>query len=198
MFSILLEAVLKTGRKMNMRTNSCGGAHAFKLDMLLKLVEVKGLDGRSSLLHFVVQEVIKSEGTVKALDSSLKGIRNLSSELVNVKRSADIAYGVLRSDASKLYQGIKNIEELLLLSEESGSCGDQWLQFREMMARFLGTAAGEIASIETQESSTVSALEEVAEHFRGDSAEEGHTLRIFVIVRDFLSILDKVCNEMGD
>ncbi|KFK31305.1 hypothetical protein AALP_AA6G095600 [Arabis alpina] len=194
MFSILLDVILKTGRKMNIITNSCGAsAHAFKLDTLLKLAEVKGLDGRSSLLHFVVQEVIKSEGTVKAFE----GIRNLSSELVNVKRSADIAFGALRNDILKLYRGIKNIEELLLLSEESGSRGDQWLMFMERMDRFVATAAGEIARIEAQESSTVSALEEVAEHFHGDFAEEGHTLRIFMIVRDFLSVLDKVCSEMG-
>ncbi|CAH2044798.1 unnamed protein product [Thlaspi arvense] len=195
MFSRLVEAILKTGNKMIVRTNSRGDDHASKLDTLLKLVEVKGLDGRSSLLHFVVQEMIKSEGAAKALDR----IRNLSSELANVKKSADIEYGVLSRNVSKLCQGIKNIGELLLLSEESGSSGDQWLKFEEKMARFLETAAEEIQMIKTQESLTVCAVEEVTEQFHGDSSKEGHnTLRIFVIVRDFLSILDEVCNEMGD
>ncbi|XP_010442256.1 PREDICTED: formin-like protein 9 [Camelina sativa] len=195
MFSILLDAVLKTGNKMNVRTNHCADdAHDFKLDTLLKLVDVKGLDGRSSLLHFVVQEMIKSEGSVRALE----GISNLNSELSNVKKSADIEYGVLRSNVSKLCQGLKNIEELLLLSEESGSSGDQWLKFRERMARFLKAAAEEIVKIKIRESSTLSALEEVTEQFHGDSSKEGHTMRIFMIVRDFLSVLDNVCHEMGD
>lgn len=194
MFSILLEAILKTGNKMNVRTNHCGDAHAFKLDTLFKLADVKGVDGRSSLLHFVVQEMMKSEGTARALE----GIRNLNSELGNVKKAADIEYGVLRSNVSKLCQGIKNIEELLLLSEECGSSGDQWLTFREKMARFLKTAAEEIVKIKIRESSTLSALEEVTEQYHGDSSKEGHTMRIFMIVRDFLSVLDKVCNQMGD
>jgi len=194
MFSILLEAILTTGSKMSVRTNRCGDADAFKLDTLLKLVDVKGLDGRSSLLHFVVQEMIKSEGSVRALE----GIRNLSSELSNVKKSADIEYGVVRSNVLMLCQGLKNIEALLLLSEESGSNGDQWLKFKERMARFLKTAAEEIVKIKIRESSTLSALEEVTEQFHGDASKEGHTMRIFMIVRDFLSVLDQVCKEMGD
>ncbi|KAL9813605.1 Formin-like protein 9 [Arabidopsis thaliana] len=194
MFSILLEAILKTGNMMSVRTNRCGDADAFKLDTLLKLVDVKGLDGRSSLLHFVVQEMMKSEGSVRALE----GIRNLNTELSNVKKSADIEYGVLRSNVSRICQGLKNIEALLLLSEESGSYGDQWLKFKERMARFLKTAAEEIVKIKIRESSTLSALEEVTEQFHGDASKEGHTMRIFMIVRDFLSVLDQVCKEMGD
>ncbi|KAL1198437.1 Formin-like protein 9 [Cardamine amara subsp. amara] len=190
MFSVLVEAILKTGSKMNVITNRCGDTDAFKLDMLLKLVVVKGLDG-SSLLQFVVQELVKSEGSI------LEGIRNLNSELSNVKKSADIEYDVLRSDVLKLCQRIKMIEELLQLSQESGSCGDQWLKFRERMARFLKTAAEEIVKIKIRECSTLSALEEVTEQFHGDASNEGHTLRIFMIVRDFLSVLDKVFNEMG-
>lgn len=195
MFSILVEAILKTGNKMSVRTHRFGDAHAFKLDTLLKLAEVKGLDGRNSLLHFVVQEMIKSEGAAKALGC----IRNLNSELANVKKSAEIEFGVLRSDVSRLYQGIKNVEELLILSEVSGRSGDnKWMEFGERMTRFLKTAGEEIQTVKTQEISTLSALEKVTEQFHGDSYKEGHTLRSFMVVRDFLSILDSVCNEMGD
>ncbi|KAF8105657.1 hypothetical protein N665_0157s0222 [Sinapis alba] len=190
-FSRLLEAILKTGNKMSVGTNS----HAFKFDTLLKLAEVKGLDGRSTVLHFVVQEMIKSEGSVKALDL----LRNLSSEMETVKKSADIEYGVLANGVLKLCQGIKNIKELLILSEESGCSGDQWLKFEAKMARFLETAAEGILKIKAQEISTLSALEEVTELFHGGSSkEEGHTLRVFMAVRDFLSTLEEVCNEMGD
>lgn len=185
MFSVLVEAILKTASKMNL------DADPFKLDTLLKLVEVKGLDGRSSLLQFVVQELVKSEGSI------LEGIRNLNSELSNVKKSAEIEYDVLRSDVLKLCQRIKKIEELLQLSEECGSSGDQWLKFREKMAGFLKTAAEEIVKIKIRECSTLSALEEVTEQFHGDASNEGHTLRVFMIARDFLFVLDKVCNGMG-
>ncbi|XP_022874147.1 uncharacterized protein LOC111392968 [Olea europaea var. sylvestris] len=61
LFLKLLEAVLKTGNRMNDGTYR-GGAQAFKLDTLLKLADVKGKDGKTTLLHFVVQEIIRSEG----------------------------------------------------------------------------------------------------------------------------------------
>ncbi|OAY67153.1 Formin-like protein 1 [Ananas comosus] len=69
LFLKLLEAVLKTGNRMNVGTNR-GDAHAFKLDTLLKLVDVKGTDGKTTLLHFVVQEIIRSEGSRLASASS--------------------------------------------------------------------------------------------------------------------------------
>lgn len=60
-FTKLLEAVLKTGNRLNMGTFR-GDAKAFKLDTLLKLADVKGVDGKTTLLHFVIQEIIKAEG----------------------------------------------------------------------------------------------------------------------------------------
>lgn len=60
-FTKLLEVVLKTGNRLNMGTFR-GEAKAFKLDTLLKLADVKGVDGKTTLLHFVIQEIIKAEG----------------------------------------------------------------------------------------------------------------------------------------
>ncbi|KAG0556792.1 hypothetical protein KC19_11G079200 [Ceratodon purpureus] len=60
-FTKLLEAVLKTGNRLNTGTFR-GDAKAFKLDTLLKLADVKGVDGKTTLLHFVIQEIIKAEG----------------------------------------------------------------------------------------------------------------------------------------
>lgn len=59
-FRKLLEAVLKTGNRLNMGTYR-GNAQAFKLDNLLKLADVKGVDNKTTLLHFVIQEIEKSE-----------------------------------------------------------------------------------------------------------------------------------------
>lgn len=65
------------------------------------------------------------------------------------------------------------------------------------MTKFLETAVKETKKIETEDGSTLFAVKEITETFHGDSAkEEAQLLRVFVIVRDFMSILDKVCNEM--
>ncbi|KAK6777760.1 hypothetical protein RDI58_024478 [Solanum bulbocastanum] len=42
----------------------CGGAQAFKINTLLKLSDVKGIDEKTELIHFVVQEIIRSEDKV--------------------------------------------------------------------------------------------------------------------------------------
>ena len=61
LFLKLLEAILKTGNQMNSGTY-CTSAQAFNLNTLLKLADVKGTDGKTTLVHFVVQEIIRSKG----------------------------------------------------------------------------------------------------------------------------------------
>lgn len=60
-FVKLLEAVLKTGNRLNMGTYR-GDAQAFKLETLLRLADIKGTDQKTSLLQFVIQEIIRAEG----------------------------------------------------------------------------------------------------------------------------------------
>lgn len=60
-FVKLLEAVLKTGNRLNMGTYR-GDAQAFKLETLLRLADIKGTDQKTSLLQFVIREIIRAEG----------------------------------------------------------------------------------------------------------------------------------------
>lgn len=184
----LVGAVLETGMKS-------GNAHAFKLEVLLELVDIKLLDGRTSILHSVVHNISRSEGI-----KGLQVVRNLSSVLDDVKKSAEMDYGVLRNDVAKLYQGVQKISEVLLLCEETVHNEEHhWWKFRESMTRFLETAAEEIKKIEREEGSTLFAVKKITEYFHVDSAkEEAQLLKVFVIVRDFLNILDGVCKKMEE
>lgn len=212
MFLKLLEAVLKTGNRMNVGTNR-GDAHAFKLDTLLKLADVKGADGKTTLLHFVVQEIIRTEGArlsgthqgsnptlnedAKCRKLGLQVVSGLSSELGNVKKSAAMDSDVLSSDVNKLFRGIGNIREIVRLIETSGS-GENSKKFSETMNKFTKMAEEEIIRIQAQESVAMSLVKEITEYFHGDSAkEEAHPFRIFMVVRDFLAVLDRVCREVG-
>ncbi|CAN6894758.1 unnamed protein product [Brassica oleracea] len=170
----LIEVVLETGTKSV-------NAQDFKLEALL--------DGSTTLLHSVVENIIDSEG-IKVLQV----VRDLGLALVDVKKTAELDYGVLRSEVSKLYQGVQRVKEVLLLSDdEEQECGE----FKETVTKFLETAVEEAKKIETEDGPTLLAVKEITEMFHGDSAkEEAQLLRVFLIVRDFMSILDKVCKEM--
>jgi len=122
LFLKLLEAVLRAGNRMNVGTNR-GEARAFKLDTLLKLVDVKGTDGKTTLLHFVVQEIIRSEGTdsntkVESNPTFNEGVfkkqglqivSGLSRELSHIKKAAGMDADVLRGYVSKLEMGLQKI-----------------------------------------------------------------------------------------
>ncbi|KAI3760311.1 hypothetical protein L1987_50705 [Smallanthus sonchifolius] len=197
MFLKLLEAVLKTGNRMNIGTNR-GDAQAFKLDTLLKLIDVKGADGKTTLLHFVVQEITRTEGTrltnptnqTTKPANGLQTISNLCSDLSNVKNAAAMDAEVLKGDVVRLSKGIANTINVVKLMEST--------KFSDSMSRFLMTAQQEVIKIQVQESETLCLVKEITEYFHGNSAkEEANPLRIFMVVRDFLTVLDMVCKEVG-
>ncbi|KAM1400381.1 hypothetical protein TB2_026994 [Malus domestica] len=210
LFLKLLEAVLKTGNRMNVGTNR-GDAKSFKLDTLLKLVDVKATDGKTTLLHFVVQEIIKSEGEV--VDSTnddaknmpaktkedgfrkqgLQMVAGLGRDLSNLKKVAGMDSDVLSSYLSKLEMGLEKVK-LVLQYEKPDMEG----KFFNSMKVFLKEAKDEILRVKADERKALFLVKEVTEYFHGDTAkEEAHPFRIFMIVRDFLNILDQVCKEVG-
>ncbi|KAG6469116.1 formin-like protein 8 [Zingiber officinale] len=208
-FLKLLEAVLRTGNRMNVGTNR-GEAKAFKLDTLLKLADVKGTDGKTTLLHFVVQEIIRSEGSgtepttenqsnnlgeEQFRKQGLKVVAGLSKELGNVRRAAGMDSDVLSGYVLKLEAGLEKIKSVIQLEK---SC-TQGLKFFEMMKIFLVEAEKEIDRVKVKEKTVMNSVKETTEYFHGDAAkEEAHPLRIFMVVRDFLSVLDNVCKEVGN
>ncbi|KAL2661301.1 hypothetical protein AAZV13_03G194200 [Glycine max] len=212
-FLKLLEAVLKTGNRMNVGTIR-GGARAFKLNALLKLADVKGTDGKTTLLHFFVKEIVRSEG-IKASERimgqksenrteeekeenykriGLELVSDLSAELCNVKKTATIDLDVLASSISNLSSGVANMQNLVkgLLCEDEKS-----ESFVISMKWFLNYAERKVQDLQGCEGRVMARVKEITEYFHGDeSKEESNPLRIFVIVRDFLEMVDNVCNEL--
>jgi len=198
---------------MNVGTTR-GGARAFKLDALLKLADVKGTDGKTTLLHFFVQEIVRSEGS-KASKSmmgqksesrteeekeedyrrmGLKLVSGLSAELCNVKKTATIDLKVLASSVSNLSNGLAKIQKLvkgLLCEDEKNK------SFVISMKWFVNYAERKVEELHGDEERVMGRVKEVTEYFHGDVCEEqSNPLQIFVIVRDFLEMVNNVCNEL--
>ncbi|KAK8633658.1 hypothetical protein V6N13_014500 [Hibiscus sabdariffa] len=165
-FSMLEEAC----KRMNVGTIR-GGARAFKLDALLKLADVKGTDGKTTLLHFIVQEIVRPEG-IRVSDGSMGKInqRNksrkteekeedyrrmgldlvsgLSTELHHVKKTATVDLDVLASCVSNLSDVKAKLQHLvrveLSTDEKSGN-------FVRSMNSFLDYAEKNLKELEEDE-----------------------------------------------
>ena len=193
-----------TGNRMNVGTNR-GEAKAFKLDTLLKLVDIKGVDGKTTLLHFVVQEITRSEVTVDETTfhgnkdgfrkQGLQVVAGLSRDLANVKKSAGMDSDVLSGYVTKLETGLDKLRSFI--KTETTTTTSTPGKFFDSMKAFLKDAEEEIRKVKGEERKAMSMVKEVTEYFHGDAAkEEAHPLRIFMVVRDFLGVLDNVCKEV--
>ncbi|GKF77151.1 formin-like protein 5, partial [Tanacetum coccineum] len=142
----------------------------FKLDTLLKLSDVKGIDGKTTLLHFVVQEIIRSEGIkaarttresksfktedlLKESSSSsqeteeryrtlgLTVVSGLSSELENVKKAAIVEADGLTSVVSRLGRALVKACDFLKTDLKKMEDGDE---FQRVFVNFVKNAEKEI------------------------------------------------------
>ncbi|KAF0905196.1 hypothetical protein E2562_000986 [Oryza meyeriana var. granulata] len=223
LFLKLLEAVLKTGNRMNVGTFR-GGAQAFRLDTLLKLSDVKGIDGKTTLLHFVVQEIIRSEGVraeraAKEQNSSvssvktdeltddnneqtedgykqlgLKVVSSLGDELQNVRKAAILDADQLTMSVASLGHKLVKTNEFLNTSMKSL---DEDSGFHCKLKHFVEQSQADITFLLEEEKKIRSLVKTTVDYFHG-SAGKDEGLRLFVIVRDFLALLNKVCKEVKE
>nr|KYP36411.1 Formin-like protein 8 [Cajanus cajan] len=228
LFVKLLEAVLKAGNRMNAGT-ARGNAQAFNLASLRKLSDVKSTNGKTTLLHFVVEEVVRSEGKRVALNrngslssSSSRGsssngnyennaasneliereyvtlglpiVGGISSEFSNVKKAAQIDYRNLDGSISALSTRLVGIQELDSL------CGNgEGGYFVKEMDHFLGNAEEELKLVREKQTSVLQLIKKTTQYYQGGASKgtAEDNLQLFVIVKDFLGMVDHACIEIA-
>ncbi|XP_061360806.1 formin-like protein 8 [Gastrolobium bilobum] len=230
-FVKLLEAVLKAGNRMNAGTQR-GNAQAFNLASLRKLSDVKSTDGKTTLLHFVVEEVVRSEGKRAVLNRNhslsrsnsrsssssnssghsensdtsneqrqrecitlgLPIVGGISSEFSNVKKAALIDYKSFVGSISALAAKIVEIRELVL------QCGnDERGGFVKEMNHFLENAKVELKLVREEQTRVMQLVKRTTDYYQGASSKDSaeHPLHLFVIVKDFLDMVDQTCIEIA-
>nr|CAD1826766.1 unnamed protein product [Ananas comosus var. bracteatus] len=225
LFLKLLEAVLKAGNRMNAGT-ARGNAQAFNLTALCKLSDVKSTDGSTTLLHFVVEEVVRSEGKHcvvnrnyslrrsgssirKGDDSSTAAARKeerereymklglpvvggLSTEFASVKKAAGIDYDALIGTCSTLAGRVAEIKKFLSTCSISDG-------FVKEMRGFVEAADGEIMTVKGEQERILELVKRTTEYYQAGAAKDKSAppLQLFVIVRDFLGMVDQACVDIA-
>ncbi|GJN16158.1 hypothetical protein PR202_gb03116 [Eleusine coracana subsp. coracana] len=206
-------SIINTGNRMNVGTIR-GAASAYRLDALLKLADIRGADGTTTLLHFVVQEIARSQGLKasgraseeskschatptgrhKYWEMAAEFVSELSNELGNVKKVASIDLDTLKSSISNLSHGLAQITRLI---EKDLSSSDKNQNFLQCMRSFQTYAENTMHELKFGEAQVLLRVRELTEYYHGEvSKDESDLLHIFVIMRDFLGLLDRVCREI--
>ncbi|OMO54983.1 hypothetical protein COLO4_36281 [Corchorus olitorius] len=197
LFMKLLEAILKAGNRMNAGT-ARGNAQAFNLTSLLKLSDVKSTDGKTTLLHFVVEEVVRSEGKkcyIKDREKEyttlgLPVVGGLSADFTNVKKAATIDFSTFSSSCSALSARVAEIKRLVSQCLADGKGG-----FVKEMKGFIDDAEEELKAIAEEQKRVMDNVKRTAEYYQAGASKD--PFQIFVIVRDFLGMVDQVCVEIA-
>ncbi|CAA6670043.1 unnamed protein product [Spirodela intermedia] len=214
LFMRMLEAVLKAGNRMNAGT-ARGNAQAFNLSSLRKLSDVKSTDGKTTLLHFVVESVVRSEGkrcvvnrnhsfgrTMSRSTSTVSSAgggparreeKEADMEYANVKKAAGIEVEGLMSACTSLNARVEKLRRVL------ASCGDGGGGFVKELGAFLERAEAELKILSAEQSRVMEMVKETTEYYMVGYSQDrtAHPLQLFIIVKDFLGMVDQACVEIA-
>ncbi|XP_075503405.1 formin-like protein 8 [Primulina tabacum] len=217
-FFKLLEAILKAGNRMNAGT-ARGNAQGFNLSALRRLSDVKSSDGKTTLLHFVVEQVMRSEGKRHLISRKSKGdssdhesdsknsredrdgenlmaglsiVGNLSAGFVNFKKAATIDHENFINMRSILTSKVEENKQLL------AHCRDESGGFLKEMKVFLEDCEEELKVVREEETRIMELVLKTTVYFQAGASKDKGTnpLQLFVIVKDFLVMVDQVCAEI--
>ena len=217
-FVDLLAAVLDLGNALNAGTHR-GGAAGFRLDTLLKLADVKGADRKTSLLHFVLGQVLAAEGKREkeggggdgdAADAppapAPRSVRTLSSDLAVVKAGAGVQVSAVKAMLADARTGLARVDAELAAAvtaaADSDAAGDvgpaaaAHRAFAGATGSFAESARARVDALDAEAGAAHAALA-VAAAFFGEDFDEADPTRVLRVVRDFLGLFDRAAGEIA-
>ena len=115
-----------------------GSALAFKLDTLLKLADVKGTDRRTSLLHWVVQYLLKQDPDFKDMPNSLHA----------TVPAAGVQMHAVKALLGELKGGLQRVKSEIMAAMLEGSGAHE--VFSRKMVPFHAAAERDFAAVEVR------------------------------------------------
>ncbi|KAJ7945927.1 Formin-like protein [Quillaja saponaria] len=147
LFFKLLEAILKAGNRMNAGT-ARGNAQGFNLTTLQRLSDVKSTDGKTTLLHFVVEQVARSEGRHCLLNKKSR-VPNSNSQRSKIDELNSDILSPEEGDREYLMLGLPVLGSLNVeLSEVKKAASIEYDSFISMSST-LGARAAEVRQVIT-------------------------------------------------
>ncbi|PQQ08456.1 formin-like protein 4 [Prunus yedoensis var. nudiflora] len=224
LFLKLLEAILKAGNRMNAGT-ARGNAQGFNLSALLKLSDVKSTDGKTTLLHFVVEQVAQSEGRSCVINQN-RSIGQNTSQIIS-PNSDNVTAEETRKEY--LIQGLSLLEGLSIeLSNVKKAATIEYESFIHMsstlsnlvaeikrlltlsgnaerggfareMKGFLEECEEELKVVREEQARVMELVKRTTEYYQAGALKDkgAPPLQLFVIVKDFLDMVALVCTEIS-
>ena len=189
-FVTVLEGILAVGNHLNGGTYR-GQARGFRLETLLRLTDVKAVDRKTSLLHFVAKELKKSAPEVEFLAGELK----------SVARAAALHLDGTKETLESVEKGLASVNDEVLRasganpgSSRAESTEETHDRFRDVMVPFAERAEKDVARARALAASARDAMRSATEFF-GEPFKPDNGGRIFKLVADFLVTFDKVQDD---
>lgn len=206
-FSKMLQAVLELGNYLNAGTQR-GSAAGFKLDTLLKLADVKGVDRKTSLLQFVIQQLQDEEPRILNLKEHMQHVRPAATMQLSAVSAmvGEIRMGLRKvgKEAETAREAVANAEKDkdALLEGLSPEEMKEWTaaqeaakRFADTMTAFHSTAAIEFEALEEAERATMADLRTTSEYF-GEEFLPADPVCVVRTVRDFILLLEKAVADL--
>ena len=183
---LVLEGVLAVGNYLNTGT-ARGSAAGFKIASLLKLKDIKGKDRKTSLLHFIVKELIKANDKVRFFTAEIEKV-SAASKFQKDYCSQNLKQ--LSSQHSKLKEEILHASVVL---DETSDLNDK---FRDVMVPFAEDSEETLNCMRSIHDSTLENLNKMRDFLGEDEGTE--PTEIFRTLHEFMMIYDSVVKDIQE
>eukprot|EP00842_Homolaphlyctis_polyrhiza_P000076 jgi/Hompol1/1069/HPOL_001173-RA len=174
----LLQVILAIGNYMNADSSAKSGAYGFTLDSIIKLVDVKSADRKTSLLNYIVSTI----------DQKFPDLVDLGLNSGILEKASKLSLVALSQEVNELARGMEGLDREAK-QPDTGVKGDKLKQYIE---NFLKSHKAELDSMVELQKKTEEVFKKVIEYYGEDSSA---TPAFFAIFSTFLGQVDKARKE---